>query len=313
MAATITGDVSPNNCGHRTLTVNLDGVSYTIQRQAGAMTAEEKAQFLEEKGISYQALLNRVIVGDEATNVKQYDFLGPGNAITKTNIGVNYVNVLPGLNGKRIPVDMTVGGGVPGVPESEYGREWTAASADRAGRGQHGLVREHEHQRGRRRAGTRYGMAERAGGVYGRGTAPVADVLGDGDGRSGVSPDGDVGPLDGAPVDHARVSVSSPSLDGGGCPVVRELPLGRQRREGGAGVCGDGGEGDSEDPLSDGDGDDGGHGGLPGGDGGHGGERGSDRDAAHHELQWLAGEALNLNLSGGVAVGGELAYVLVPV
>ena len=114
MAAIVTASVSPNNCGHRTYTVSWDGQSYTVERRFEALTAEEKrqlvelmARYLEERGVSPSAFLNRCVIGEEATNVKQYDFLSPGSAITKTNIGTAYVNVLPGLNGERIPVDMT--------------------------------------------------------------------------------------------------------------------------------------------------------------------------------------------------------------
>jgi hypothetical protein len=52
-------------------------------------------------------MLNRVIVGEEATNVKSYNLLGPGLAVTKTNIGTTYVNILPGTSGERSLVDFT--------------------------------------------------------------------------------------------------------------------------------------------------------------------------------------------------------------
>jgi len=118
MAAICTDSVSPNNCGHRTITVNLDGTPVTIHTSDADMlaplTADElallvrlTARRLRQSGVTLANFLNRVCLGDEATNVKQYDFLGPGNAVTKNNIGTSYVNVLPGLNGERIPVDLT--------------------------------------------------------------------------------------------------------------------------------------------------------------------------------------------------------------
>lgn len=97
-------------------TVVLDGVSVDIggHVDAGALTAEETAQFvrlglrrLRAAGIAPAQFLNRVVHGDEATNVKIYTFFGPGAAITKTNIGTSYVNIPPGLNGERIAADLT--------------------------------------------------------------------------------------------------------------------------------------------------------------------------------------------------------------
>ncbi len=72
---------------------------------------EEIDQFfrlaLRARQFNLAAILNRVIVGEEATNVKAYNLLGPGLAIAKTNIGTSYVNVLPGVNGERVLVDCT--------------------------------------------------------------------------------------------------------------------------------------------------------------------------------------------------------------
>jgi hypothetical protein len=62
---------------------------------------------LRHKGVPFLQLLNRVIHGDEATNVKIYSFFGPGAALTKTNIGTNYVNICVGANGERQVVDLT--------------------------------------------------------------------------------------------------------------------------------------------------------------------------------------------------------------
>lgn len=105
-----TNSVSPNNCGHRTVTVG--GVTFELhQSEIGALTGEERIAFLKfavrHKGVALAALLNRVIFGDEATNVKVYAFFGPGAAVTKTNIGTAYVNICLGLNGERQVVDLT--------------------------------------------------------------------------------------------------------------------------------------------------------------------------------------------------------------
>lgn len=66
---------------------------------------EEIDQFLRfalrAKQFDLSMILNRVIVGEEATNLKAYNLLGPGLAVTKNNIGITYVNVLNGLNGER--------------------------------------------------------------------------------------------------------------------------------------------------------------------------------------------------------------------
>jgi hypothetical protein len=115
MAGICTITTSPGNCSHRVLTVALDGVEHVIHMAEGEvsapLTTEEAVQFIRlgirHRGIALAALLNRVIVGDEATNVKQYDLMGPGSAIAKTNIGTAYVNVLPGANGERSLIDFT--------------------------------------------------------------------------------------------------------------------------------------------------------------------------------------------------------------
>lgn len=119
MAAICTGTVSPQNCGHRTLTIALDGSPLSLSMHEGEaaepLTAEEREQFLRlavrwtrtSKGVTLANLLNRVVAGDEATNVKYYDVIGPGSAVTKTNIGAAWVNVLPGANGQRVLLDFT--------------------------------------------------------------------------------------------------------------------------------------------------------------------------------------------------------------
>jgi hypothetical protein len=116
MAGICTSSTTPNACGHRTLTITLDGVPITISDvdQVQALTAEELELFvrlgvrrLRARGVPLANFLNRVTHGDEATNVKLYTFFGPGAVITKTNIPATYVNVAPGLNGERIVVDFT--------------------------------------------------------------------------------------------------------------------------------------------------------------------------------------------------------------
>lgn len=110
MADICTGSVSPNNCGHRQVTIGAVTL-HLHENDLLPLSAAELEQFyryaVRHKGIALAALLNRVLVGDEATNVKQYSIIGAGAAITKTNIGSTYVNVLPGLNGQRALLDFT--------------------------------------------------------------------------------------------------------------------------------------------------------------------------------------------------------------
>lgn len=118
MAAICTSTVSPSGCGHRTLTVNVDGQLIAIPlhdaEAAVALTPDElttlvqfTARRLRSKGVTLAQFLNRVLIGDEATNVKCYNVLGPGAAVTKTNIGTAYVNIPIGANGERILIDFT--------------------------------------------------------------------------------------------------------------------------------------------------------------------------------------------------------------
>ena len=102
-------------CEHLTLTVNLDGESVTVKTGEhdpdwqAALTADEKRQMLrllarwwKAKGGNLADFVGRVLAGEEGTNVRTYDFFGPGAAITKTNIGAAYVNIPVGVNGERI-------------------------------------------------------------------------------------------------------------------------------------------------------------------------------------------------------------------
>lgn len=110
MAVICTQSVSPNSCGHRTVTVG--GVVLQMhENELLPLTAVEVEQLyrlaIRFKGVALAQLLNRVVHGDEATNVKIYPFFGPGAAIAKTNIGAAYVNICPGLNGERLFADFT--------------------------------------------------------------------------------------------------------------------------------------------------------------------------------------------------------------
>jgi len=119
MAAICTASTAPTGCNHRSLTIAWDGVNYIFDGFTDAdlnvaLTAGEKrqlaflgARYLRAKGVTLSTFVNRVVFGEEATNVKMYQFFGPGAAITKTNIGTAYVNICVGLNGERQIVDFT--------------------------------------------------------------------------------------------------------------------------------------------------------------------------------------------------------------
>lgn len=110
MAATCTSTTSPNSCGHRHLTI--DGLTVVLHETDLVPLSDDERMLLytlaiRHRGVDLAQLLNRVIVGDEATNVKQYTLIAPGVAIVKTNIGMSYVNVLPEANGGRALVEFT--------------------------------------------------------------------------------------------------------------------------------------------------------------------------------------------------------------
>lgn len=113
MAGICTATASPDNCSHRTVTVTLDGAPIVLHMHeveaATPLTEDEKAQLvrlaIRRGGVALANLLSRVVVGSEANNMKQQILFGPGAAVTRTNIGTNYVNVLPGANGERSLVD----------------------------------------------------------------------------------------------------------------------------------------------------------------------------------------------------------------
>jgi hypothetical protein len=106
-------------CDHRTVVVSLDGESFTLdtgEHELDAMpwTSEQKRQLillglkrLRVSGLALDDAIGRVTNGDEGSNVKMYQFFGPGAAITKTNIGTSYVNICPGNGGEPIVADFT--------------------------------------------------------------------------------------------------------------------------------------------------------------------------------------------------------------
>ena len=119
MAGICTGSVRRGGpgCDHRDVTVLLDGDIFIVDTGDGDLdamtwTAEDKLQFirlglkrLRALGLSLDNVVGRVINGEEGSNVKEHSFFGPGNVITKTNIGTAYVNICAGANGERILVD----------------------------------------------------------------------------------------------------------------------------------------------------------------------------------------------------------------
>jgi hypothetical protein len=118
MADVCTSANSPNNCSHYEVTGADNGVPWTLTVHDGDLlepltSAEQETlrrlllRVLRQRGVPLSQFVNRVVRGEEATTVKQYDFLGPGSSVTKSNIGATYTNILPGLNGERIPVDLT--------------------------------------------------------------------------------------------------------------------------------------------------------------------------------------------------------------
>lgn len=118
MAGICISSTSPNNCGHRIVTIQIDGQSISVDEydSHNPLTPFELEQFVRlavrrarAAGVTLASMLGRVVVGEEATNVKAYNLLGPGAAVTKTNIGTAYLNVCPGANGERSLVDFTGG------------------------------------------------------------------------------------------------------------------------------------------------------------------------------------------------------------
>lgn len=120
MADILTGATSPNSCSHWVVD-GLDdgqpwsGLSADDTELLAPLTEEEKLtlrrlllrRLRQGAGVTIPQLVGRVVRGEEATNVKVYQLIGPGAAITKTNIGTAYVNVSAGANGERTLVDFT--------------------------------------------------------------------------------------------------------------------------------------------------------------------------------------------------------------
>jgi hypothetical protein len=113
-----TASANPSGCGHYNVTVTVDGVPVSVHiadtEMLEPLTADELRTFvllsmrrLRQKGVTLGQFINRVTHGEEATNVKTYNLIAPGSAITKTNIGAAYTNVLPGANGERSLIDFT--------------------------------------------------------------------------------------------------------------------------------------------------------------------------------------------------------------
>lgn len=81
----------------------LDSQPWTIEEKTQLLRLELKRRRVA--GFVLSQALNRVIVGDEGSNVRQWSILSKD--VTKTNIGTAYVNVPPGANGERSLIDFT--------------------------------------------------------------------------------------------------------------------------------------------------------------------------------------------------------------
>ena len=104
--------------GHYFVTITVDGVPVSVNAHDTELTVPltpaEVEQFvwlsmrrLRQKGVTLAQFLNRVTHGEEPTAVKLYCLVAPGSAVTKTNIGAAYSNLLTGTTGQSIPVDFT--------------------------------------------------------------------------------------------------------------------------------------------------------------------------------------------------------------
>lgn len=119
MADLVTTATSPTSCSHFVVGGVDDGQAWSGLRVSEdellvPLTAEENIQLrmlllrkLRQKGVTIAQFVNRVVRGEEATNMKLYNLIGTGVAITKTNIGTAYVNISPRTNGERLLVDFT--------------------------------------------------------------------------------------------------------------------------------------------------------------------------------------------------------------
>lgn len=105
-------------CGHLNVTVSIGGQSVTLHLHESELDeidlqgrVRAGLKRLKDAGVSWDVMAGRCVEGEEATNVKQYTFCGPGAAIAMTNMrgagANNYANICPGLNGEWILVDLT--------------------------------------------------------------------------------------------------------------------------------------------------------------------------------------------------------------
>lgn len=107
-----------SNGEHMDVTATVDGVAiaerlHDTDLDVDITDADRRSFFLvacklvrKSGAPTLQQMSGRVLRGEE-TNVKQYDIIAAGAAITKTNIGTAYTNILPGANGQRALVDFT--------------------------------------------------------------------------------------------------------------------------------------------------------------------------------------------------------------
>lgn len=119
MSDIITVATSPNNCSHYDISGLDDGQAWSGLKSdeielLTPLTAEESILLrrlllrkLRQKVTTPAQFTGRVMRGEEATNMKLYDLISVGAAITKTNIGTAYVNISPRLNGERVLIDFT--------------------------------------------------------------------------------------------------------------------------------------------------------------------------------------------------------------
>lgn len=110
---------NPTGCGHYNVTSTVGGATRTFVGLSANELSQPMAdtewemfhkcllRVLYAGGVPLSSFTGRILRGDEATNVKTYNFFGPGAAITKTNIGTSYVNICPGANGERLIADFT--------------------------------------------------------------------------------------------------------------------------------------------------------------------------------------------------------------
>lgn len=103
-------------CQHGLLVASFDGTQYSLEvhdEELANRVVDKKEMLLDaaklmmDKGVLLDGISGRVLIGEEATNVKIYQFFGPGAAITKTNIGTAYVNICPGSGGEPLVADFT--------------------------------------------------------------------------------------------------------------------------------------------------------------------------------------------------------------